>query len=449
MPALMVGAMLVMAEANSAFGQTEPPVPAPAPVAQPNAAAPPAPAAQKADSVFSKEELRKLLAPYALYPDALLAQLLPATAYPLDIVQASRWLARNKAAAAKNDFADLDRLDLDPTVKALARFPTVIDLLNTDLNATSDLGDAFVNQPADVAAMIQELRQAAQAAGTLKTTKQQRVKTETQNGKSYIAVEPAEPGVIYVPEYDYSTAYTVGAGLLGFGLGVAVGAGLSNYWNWNNGWVYPPRWSGYPPGYGGYPGYGGNRPAHLPAGDINIGNKIDIGGDSRPWRPDNGRYRPGQGTKPGLGSPRPGNDRVGVADRMNQGGNRGQIGNGLGNNRPGGGISNRGQGNRAQQRPARRPGANRPARNTAFGDARMGGRASNFASQRGLASRNSAFRPSGYGGFNRGGFGGGRGGFGGGGRGGFGGGGRGGGGRGGFGGGGGGRRFGGGGGRRR
>ncbi|GLS21679.1 hypothetical protein GCM10007874_46960 [Labrys miyagiensis] len=439
MSALVVGAMLATAPVGMAFAQTPAAVPAPAPAQQQGGAnaGQSAAAPAQADTVFSSEELRKLLAPYALYPDALLAQLLPATAYPLDIVQASRWLSRNKAAVAKNDFTGLDQLDLDPTVKALARFPGVIELLNTDLNATSDLGDAFVNQPSDVAAMVQELRQAAQAAGTLKTTKQQRVRSEVQNGKSYVAIESAEPGVIYVPEYDSSTAYTVGAGLLGFGLGVVVGAGMSNYWNWGNGWVYPPRWGGYPPGYGGYPPGNGRYPSQLPSGGINIGNKIDIGGDSRPWRPDSGRYRPGQGTKPGLGSPRPGGDRAGIADRMNGGGNRTQIGN----NRPGAGAGDRRQGGRAQQRPTRRPAANRPARNTAFGDARMGGRASNFASQRGFASRNSAFRPSGFGGgggFNRGGFGGNRGFGGGGGR------------RGGFGGGGGGgRRFGGGGGRRR
>ncbi len=146
--------------------------PAPAPVAGPT----PAEAEQPpASSSFTREELEKLLAPIALYPDPLLAQMLPASAYPVQIVQAQRWLDKNQALVAKNDYSGIDNQNWDPAVKALARFPDVTKLMSADLDWTTDLGDAEVNQPQDVADVIQELRQKAEAAGTLKTTDQQTV----------------------------------------------------------------------------------------------------------------------------------------------------------------------------------------------------------------------------------------------------------------------------------
>ena len=94
---------------------------------------------------------KKLLAPIALNPDPLLAQMLPASAYPVQIVQAQRWLDKNKALVAKNDYSGIDNQNWDPAVKALARFPDVIKLMSADLDWTTDLGDAEVNQPQDVA----------------------------------------------------------------------------------------------------------------------------------------------------------------------------------------------------------------------------------------------------------------------------------------------------------
>ncbi|WP_286198532.1 DUF3300 domain-containing protein [Mesorhizobium sp. BR1-1-16] len=295
-----------------------------------------------ADAVFTTEELRTLLAPIALYPDALLAQLLPATAYPVDIVMAARWLDKNAAAVGKGDFSGADAQGWDPSVKALVRFPDIIERLNTDLDATSDLGDAFVNQPDDVAAVIQDLRREAQKAGSLKSTPQQTVTVQQQTGSNnattdYVVIEPAEPGVIYVPSYDPATVYyednsNVAAGVIGFGVGVAVGVAIDNAWDWGRGWVYPPRWPGYP----GYrPGYGGG----INNGNINIGNDVNIGaGNMRPWRPDAGKYHPGQGSKPGLAN-RPGS---GGANRVSGAGpgTRPGAGNrpdGIANARPGGG----------------------------------------------------------------------------------------------------------------
>ena len=203
--------------------------------------------------------LRNLLAPIALYPDPLLAQMLPASAYPVQIVQAQRWLDKNKALVAKNDYSGIDNQNWDPAVKALARFPDVINMMSADLDWTTDLGDAEVNQPQDVAEVIQDLRAKAEAAGTLKTTDQQTVErveasappvagasqgsTAPQATASYISIQPTDPSTVYAPTYDPSAVYQPYSGiapLLGFGAGIAVGAlWNNNYWNWGTGAIYP------------------------------------------------------------------------------------------------------------------------------------------------------------------------------------------------------------------
>ena len=286
----------------------------------PAAAATPAGAESEqppANSSFTREELEKLLAPIALYPDPLLAQMLPASAYPVQIVQAQRWLDKNKALVAKNDYSGIDNQNWDPAVKALARFPDVIKMMSADLDWTTDLGDAEVNQPQDVAEVIQDLRAKAEAAGTLKTTDQQTVErveasappvagapqgsTAPQATASYISIQPTDPSTVYVPTYDPSAVYQPYSGvapLLGFGAGIAVGAlWNNNYWNWGTGAIYPPVWAGYS-------GWRGN----VNNGNVNIGNNVNlgnVGNNVKPWRP-NGDYRPGMGSKPGIGANRPG-----------------------------------------------------------------------------------------------------------------------------------------------
>ena len=175
----------------------------PPPVSEAPQPGAPAPQAQK----FTETELEKLLAPIALYPDALLAQLLPASAYPLEIVQAQRWLDKKEAAVAKQDFTGGDARDWDPSVKALLRFPDVVRKLSDDLDWTTNLGDAIVNQPQDVANVIQLLRAKAQNAGTLKTTKEQVVTTQKRDGRDVVTIESADPSVIYVPSYDPVAVY--------------------------------------------------------------------------------------------------------------------------------------------------------------------------------------------------------------------------------------------------
>jgi hypothetical protein len=322
--------------------------------------------AQPADSVYSAAELDKLVAPIALYPDALLAQALPASAYPIDIVQAQRWIDKNKAAVAKQDFAGADAQAWDPTVKALVRFPDVIKRMNDDLDWTTDLGDAFVNQPKDVADAIQRMRAKAEAAGALKTSPQQKVVKQKEASRDVIIIESGSPDIIYVPVYDpvqvYDpTAGIVAASLLTFGAAVAIGSVWNNnYWNWGSGVVYPPRWPGYP----GYrPGWNGNNNINI-GNEINIGNNVNVGNNVRPWRPDADRYRPGQGSKPGLRpenrpGQRPAERPATTAGAGTQLGGVDRPGQGLGQgaDRPGQGASQRPGGDRtnASQRPETRP----------------------------------------------------------------------------------------------
>jgi Protein of unknown function (DUF3300) len=255
--------LLVQAQENPA--PAAPPAPA-LPAKATDATPAPTEAEQPAaNSYFTREELEKLLAPIALYPDPLLAQMLPASAYPVQIVQAQRWLDKNQALVVKNDYSGIDNQDWDPAVKSLARFPQVMKKMSDDLDWTTDLGDAEVNQPQDVAEVIQALRAKAEAAGTLKTTDQQTVETvealappETgapqgagapQPAASYITIQPTDPSTVYVPTYDpveVYQPYTGIAPLLGFGAGIAVGAlWNNNYWNWGTGAIYPPTWAGY------------------------------------------------------------------------------------------------------------------------------------------------------------------------------------------------------------
>ena len=264
--ALAVAAALA-ADPLLAEAQNNPPpaaTPGPAETAAPTPAATPAGAEAEqppANSMFTRAELEKLLAPIALYPDPLLAQMLPASAYPVQIVQAQRWLDKNQGLVANNDYTGIDNQNWDPAVKALARFPDVIKMMSADLDWTTDLGDAEVNQPQDVAEVIQALRAKAEAAGTLKTTDQQTVErveasappgvgspqgsTAPQPSASYISIQPTDPSTVYVPTYDPAAVYQPYSGvapLLGFGAGIAVGAlWNNNYWNWGTGAIYPPN----------------------------------------------------------------------------------------------------------------------------------------------------------------------------------------------------------------
>ncbi|HEV8503146.1 MAG TPA: DUF3300 domain-containing protein [Casimicrobiaceae bacterium] len=206
------------------------PLPAQAPPSTP--AATPATAAPAATKSFSQEELDQLLAPIALYPDALLAQVLMASTYPLEIVAAERWVKANPGLKDKALEDALQSQTWDPAVKSLAVFPQVLTTMSEKLDWTQKLGDAFLAQQKEVMATAQALRAKAVAQGTLKDTKEQKVSTQVENSTTIIKIEPTNPEVVYVPTYNPTVVY---------------GA-----------WPYPayPPYYWYPPGYGYYP-YGG------------------------------------------------------------------------------------------------------------------------------------------------------------------------------------------------
>ena len=224
----------------------------PAPFAQtPPAAVPSASPAQAADAKsFSQPELDQLLAPVALYPDALLAQVLMASTYPLEVVSADRW---RKSHPGLEDKALEDALQgepWDPSVKSLAAFPQVLTMMSEKLDWTQKLGDAVLAQQKDVMATVQALRAKAVAAGTLQSSSEQTVSTQTVNNETFVTIEPAEPEVVYVPTYDptivygtwpypayppyywYPPGYYGGGALLGFAAGIIVGKALWGRITW-------------------------------------------------------------------------------------------------------------------------------------------------------------------------------------------------------------------------
>ena len=147
---------------------------------------------------FRKEELDQMLAPIALYPDSLIAQILMASTYPLEVVQAERWMKENKNLTGDALDNALKEKSWDPSIKSLCHFPDVLFAMSEKLDQTSKLGDAFLGQEDDVMATIQKLRRKAEAQGNLRTTQEQKVIHQ----EDAIKIEPADPKVVYVPVYD-------------------------------------------------------------------------------------------------------------------------------------------------------------------------------------------------------------------------------------------------------
>jgi hypothetical protein len=205
---------------------------------------------------FKQEELDQMLAPIALYPDDLLTQILIASTYPLEIVQADRWTKQNKNLKGDALTEALEKQDWDPSVKSLVNFPEVLSKMSEDLQWTQKLGDAFLAQEKEVMNTIQMLRKKAQEAGNLKDNPQQKVVVE----KETIVIQSTNPEVVYVPSYNpavvyggwwwpafpppppffpffpYATPYAYGA--MAFGAGIAMGAAWGYAWghaNWHGG----------------------------------------------------------------------------------------------------------------------------------------------------------------------------------------------------------------------
>jgi len=205
---------------------------------------PPPNAPAPAQHAFSQQELDQMLAPIALYPDPLLSQILMASTYPLEVVDAARWSRANPNLGGDDAVRAVQQMDWDPSVKSLVAFPQILQVMDEKLDWTERLGDAFLAQEAQVMSTVQNLRQRAYAAGNLSSNDQIRVEPEGQ----IIVVEPANPDIIYVPYYDpfvfyglwwwpdyppiywapwpgyyYGAGYATG---FGWGIGITITAGF-------------------------------------------------------------------------------------------------------------------------------------------------------------------------------------------------------------------------------
>jgi Protein of unknown function (DUF3300) len=225
---------------------------------------------------FTAAQLDQLLAPIALYPDDLLAQILMAASYPLEVVEAARWSKDNPSLKGAAALAAVKDKGWDVSVTSLVAFPQVLAMMNSKLDWTQKIGDAMIAQQSDVAASIQRLRAQAQAAGNLKTTPQQSVTPQPASAGApagtppAIVIQPTSPDTVYVPAYnpnwaygswpypDYPPSYFpptdygwggyYGGGWVGgfsFGLGFAVGGAFFGGWNWGGGWGGGWGWRGW------------------------------------------------------------------------------------------------------------------------------------------------------------------------------------------------------------
>jgi uncharacterized membrane protein YgcG len=208
------------------------------------------------------EQLQQLVAPIALYPDSLVAQILAAATFPDQVVEADRWVEAHPDLKDAALAQAVDQQPWDPSVKALAAFPSVLGNMDKNLSWASSLGDAYYNQQQDVMDAVQTMRQRAQEAGNLKTTPQQTVTTQG----STVVIQPATPDVVYVPAYDPWVVYGgpigpwpgwypypgiwYGGPYLSFGVGFGIGFFGGFGWGWNN-WGF--NWGGR------YPIYNHNR----------------------------------------------------------------------------------------------------------------------------------------------------------------------------------------------
>jgi hypothetical protein len=302
---------------------------------------------------LSAGQLDSLVAPLALYPDPILSQALVASTYPLQIVEAERWLQQHSSLSGKPLADAAAKQPWDASVQGLVMIPDVLKRLSQNLSWTSDLGNAVLNQQAAVMDAIQRMRQKAQQSGALESTPQQTVSTTTSNGQNYIVIQPASPEVVYVPQYNPeavwgasaypypSMYYPPGLGLISWGAGFALGAiwgGSWNNWGWNCGWGHHNisinnnfinrnnfnrasigngnRWV-HNPSLGG--GLRNPRASQLPAGRGNLGQRPTVGQIQQ---------RLGQGGASRLG---PGNAGLGGGNRVGQGNRFGQANRSLGN----------------------------------------------------------------------------------------------------------------------
>jgi hypothetical protein len=385
---------------------------------------------------FRQEELEQMLAPIALYPDNLLSQILMASTYPLEVVQADRWVKENKGLKGSALTKALEAKNWDASVKSLVNFSSVLAMMSSNLEVTVKIGDAFIGQQKDVMGTIQKLRRMAAASGNLKTTPQQTIVVQKEADTQVIIIQPANPNEYYIPTYSpaviygtwpypayppvayYPPGYVPGRALA-FTAGVAIGAAWGYAWghsNWSHGNV-----------------------------DVNVNRNANINANinrsrySAEFQNRNAAFRNGQGSfqhnpehRQGVayrdqktasqfgrtsssqasqareayrGRGEAGAGAVGVGTRPGAGAGAAGVGA-----RPGAGASGGAAGQRPAAQPAagQRPAAQPAGRQNAFEGMDRGGSAARVESQRGQSSR--ASFSGGGGGARGGGMGGARGG---------------------------------------
>ncbi len=222
--------------------------------------APPAP--PPPGQTLSPDQLDDLVAPIALYPDELVSQILVAATYPLEMVEAFQFLQKNPGLTGPALTQAAQQQNWDPSVQALLVFPDAVKRLNDDVTWTTNLGNAFLAQQQDVMAAVQHVRQKAEQGGKLQSTPQLNVVDTNQDGQQIVQIEPADPAIMYVPEYDpvwiwgpplwypyphwwWPPRTILGGGLyFGFGPGINVGLFFGAGWHGWGGWGWHPGWAG-------------------------------------------------------------------------------------------------------------------------------------------------------------------------------------------------------------
>jgi hypothetical protein len=213
-----------------------------------------APAAEEQAPKIPNDQLDSLVAPIALYPDPLLAQVLVASTYPLELIQLKQWLQKNKDLKDKALSDAVGKQPWDASVQAMAALPEAVKRLTDDIGWTTDLGNAFLAQQSDVMDAVQRMRAKAKDTGNLKSNEQMKVETKVVENKSVLVIEQSKPEVVYVPSYNPTVVYGAppypyppitypppgyyAAGMaISFGVGMAMGAAWGGGgWGWNSGW---------------------------------------------------------------------------------------------------------------------------------------------------------------------------------------------------------------------
>ena len=340
-------------------------------------------AAQEPSPKIPTDQLDSLVAPIALYPDPMLAQVLAASTYPLELIQLQQWLEKHKDLKDKALVDAVQKQPWDPSVQSMAAVPDVVSRLTKDIQWTTDLGNAFLAQQGDVMDAVQRMRKKAKDNGNLKPTEQQKVETKVIESKQVIIIEQSNPEVVYVPSYNPTVVYGppvypyppiaypppgyYAAGMaISFGVGMAMGAAWGGGWGncgWGNNDVNVNVNNNF------------NRNTNVQGGNrnqVNGGNRTNAGNGNSSWkhnsqhrggtpysdrgtankyggtargdsmgnRQDNARQRQqgGGSNRASAGTSDRGN-RAGASDRS-AGGGRDSVGD-RGGNRPSAGTSDR------------------------------------------------------------------------------------------------------------